>query len=533
MRISSLQIFNIARDSMARVNEDMVKTQEQMSTGKRVLTPADDPVASTKILQLTDELASIDQYLKNIDIAENNLNLEESIMNNVVGVVQRMQEIAVAAGNTASLTDNDYKAYAAEVSTRLDELVNLLNTQNANGDFIFGGYKSSDKPFTGDAFNGFQYQGDDGQQFIKVANNTKVAATDSGKSVFLDTKSANNTVQTSASPGNTANPPGYISIGQVINQRDYDEFYPQDMVITFNAESNLTPPGKNFTAVERSTGRVIVANQAYIPGEEIQLKGVSFRVTGSPASGSPAIAATRLFGAEALPAFPVDFTAPNNESFTLTVGGRTERLVLDANITSAADLVTTLTSGANGNANRLANLGITVDAQGFHMPQGVNMTIANGTANTDAVLGLNSALGSTSTDGQRAQAGDRFFIESSERQGILTTLARFKDAMETYDGSQDSKDAMSAMVASTLNNLNHGMTSVVDVQAKIGARLNTLDSTRSLHLDTQLVSKEVMSELRDLDVAEAATRLSQQTLILQAAQQSFIRVSQLSLFDRL
>jgi len=533
MRISSLQIFNIARDSMAKANEATVKTQEQMSAGKRVLSPSDDPVAYIKILQVTDELAGIDQYLKNIDIAENNLNLEETIMNNVVGVVQKMQEIAVAAGNTAALTENEYKAFAAEVSTRLDELVNLLNSQNANGDYIFGGYKSAAKPFGGDAFSGFNYQGDDGQQFIKVANNTQVAATDSGKSIFLDTKSANNTVQTSASPGNTAKPPGSISIGQVVNQGDYDKFYPEDIVITFNAESNLSPPGKNFTAVERSTGRVITANQAYIPGEEIQLKGVSFKFTGNPASGAPAIAATRLFGAEALPAFPVDFTAPNNESFTITVGGRTERLVLDTNIASAADLAATLNSVTNGNANRLANLGITANIQGFHMPQGMNMTIANGTANTNAVLGLNSAAGSTSTDGQSAKAGDRFFIESSEKQSILTTLARFKDVLGTYDGSQESKDAMSAVVASTIKNLGNGLTSVVDAQTKIGARLNTLESTRNLHLDTQLASKKVMSDLQSLDYTEATTRLAQQSLILQAAQQSFIRVSQLSLFDRL
>lgn len=533
MRISSLQIFNVARDSMGNVNKEMVKTQEQMSTGVRVLTPADDPVASTKILQLTDELSNIDQYLKNIDIAENNLTLEESIMTNVVGVVQRMQELAVAAGNTATLTDNEYKAISAEVSARMDELVNLLNTTNANGDFIFGGYKSASQPFVGDAFSGFQYKGDDGQQFIKIANNTRVAATDSGKSAFLDAKSAANTIETSASPGNTSNPPAKISVGQVASQQEYDKFYPEDIVITFNADSNLTPPGKNFTATERSTGRVIVADQPYRTGEEIRVKGLSFKITGSPASGVPAIPATRLFGTDVLPAFPVDFTPPNNQSFTVNVGGRTERLVLDSNITSAADLVTNLTSTANGNANRLANLGVTVDTQGFHMPLGVNMTIANGTANIDAVLGLNSASGSRSTDGQQAKAGDRFFIDSSEKQGILTTLARFKEAMTSYDGSQEGKEMLSAIVASTLNNLSHGLTSVVDVQAKIGARLNTLESTRSLHLDTQLVSKEIMSQLRDLDYAEAATRLSQQTLILQAAQQSFIRVSQLSLFNQL
>lgn len=532
MRISSLQMFNVARNSMAGANKEIMRTQEQMSEGKRVLTPSDDPVAATKILQLTDELANIDQYLKNIDIGKNNLNMEEAILDGVVNVIQRIQEIGVAAGNTAVLTDKEYKAYTAEVSARMDELVNLLNTRNASGDYIFGGYKSGAEPFAGDAFSGFQYRGDDGQQFIKVSNNTKVATTDSGKSAFLDVVSAHNTIETAASPTNTSNPPARINVGQVVDQGAYDEFYPEDIVISFNADSAMSPPGKNFTATERSTGRVIAANQAYVSGNEIVLKGVSIKIIGSPSSGSPTVPATRLFGADMPAAFPLDFSA-NNQSFSVTVGGRTQRLVLDGNITNTADLVANLTSTANGNADRLARLGIQVDSLGFHMPAGANMTIASGTADIDAVLGLNATAGSVSNNGRQATAGDQFFIESSEKQNILTTLTRFKDAMESYDGSVDGKKTLSAVVASTLSNLGNSLTSVTNVQTKIGARLNTLEGARDLHLDTQLVNKKVLGQLRDLDYAEAATRLSQQRLVLEAAQQSFIRVSQLTLFDRM
>jgi len=67
----------------------------------------------------------------------------------------------------------------------------------------------------------------------------------------------------------------------------------------------------------------------------------------------------------------------------------------------------------------------------------------------------------------------------------------------------------------------------------LGARFNTLESTRDLHLDSELVMKDVLAELRDVDYAEAATRLSAQTMVLQAAQSSFIRVSQLNLFSQL
>lgn len=412
MRISSMQIFNIARQGMADVNQSLVKTQEQMSTGKRILTPADDPVAATKILQITDELQAIDQYKKNIDMAHNNIAFEESALNGVNSVIQRMQEMAVAAGNTGTLTQSDYRSMASEIGERLDEMVNLLNSRNANGDYIFGGYKSSSAPFAGNSVNGFNYHGDDGQQHIKIADNATIATTDSGKNLFMDVRSADNTVQTYASPTNRSNPPVQISIGQVVDQTEYDTFYPKDMVITFSTQADGS---QTFTATERTSGRVIDGFQdvPYMSGEELELKGVSVRIMGNPI------------------------------------------------------------------------------------------------------------------------AGDRLMVDSTEKQGVLDTIARFKEAMSGFDGSAEGKEKLSAVIASTLDNLGHAHNSTLDVISSLGARLNTLESTRDLHLDTELLSKDVLSQLRDVDYAEAATRLSQQSMILQAAQQSFIRVSQLTLFSRL
>ncbi len=419
MRISSNQIFNIANNSIADANTAISKTQEQMSTGRRVLTPSDDPVASTKILSITKDLADIQQFRRNIDAAQNNLVLEESILNAVNNVIQRMQELAVQAGNTAILSENDYAALASEVDTRLDELINLLNSQNANGDFIFGGYKSTREPFTGNFESGFRYEGDEGQQFIKVSNNTTVAASDAGKGIFVDIQSARNTIITAANPSNRSDPAANISIGQVIDQQVYDEFYPEDIIITFNEDTNIVPAGKNFTAREKSTGRIIVADQAYRRGEEIQMLGLSFRITGDPASGTP------------------------------------------------------------------------------------------------------------------TQRGDQFFIESSEKQDILTTVARFSEAMKAHNGSDATRESVADIVSATLDNLSNAQTSVLETVAKLGARFNSLDSTEQLHLDSELVSKELLSSLQDVDYAEAATRLSAQSLVLEAAQASFVRVSRLTLFSQL
>ena len=70
-----------------------------------------------------------------------------------------------------------------------------------------------------------------------------------------------------------------------------------------------------------------------------------------------------------------------------------------------------------------------------------------------------------------------------------------------------------------------------EIKSKIGARQNTLDSVRTLHEGVELVNQQVLSELRDLDYAEALSRLTLETFTLEAAQQSFSRISTLSLFN--
>lgn len=421
MRISTLQIFGIANNSIGEANREIAKTQAQLSTGQRVLTPSDDPVAAVKMMELDQNLARLEQYGRNIDIAENNLSLEETTLDSVSNLLQRVREIAVQAGNTAVYTKSQYKALASEVDSRLDELQNLLNTRNATGDYIFAGYKGGDKPFVGNSQEGFSFEGTDGQVKVKVSEGTSIAVSDSGKNIFVDIPSVNKTINTSASSANTSLPPATISVGRVVDQDAYDEFYPEDMIITFNDDASVIPAGKNFTITERSTGNVIqpFENYAYSSGEEIIVNGASIRISGSPASA---------------------------------------------------------TAGSSG---------------------------------------------------------DQFFIESAPTQDVLTTLARFSEAMKNVDDTSESKALLSSVVADTLDNIDSSQVSILETTSSLGARFNTLESTRELHLDTELVSREIMSELRDLDYAEAASRLSSQLLILEAAQATFTRVSQLSLFGRL
>src|SRR5690606_13785383 len=150
MRVSTSQIYNIANVGMTQAQSSVTKTQEQMASGKKHLSPADDPVAAAGLLRLKTELSRIEQFGKNIDIAQNNLELEESTLSSVENLLQRMREIGIAGGNTAVLTADDYKAYAVEIETRIQELFNLQNTRNASGQYIFSGYQSGSPAFATD-----------------------------------------------------------------------------------------------------------------------------------------------------------------------------------------------------------------------------------------------------------------------------------------------------------------------------------------------------------------------------------------------
>ena len=523
MRVSTSQIYNIANIGMAKAQAAVTRTDEQIASGKRLLSPADDPVAATTILQITQELSRIEQFNKNITIAENNLNLEEVALDSVTNLIHRMKEIAVAAGNTAVLTPDDYEAYATEIDSRIEELLNLQNTRSSSGQYIFAGYQGGTQPFTSDGGGNYSYHGDEGQLRLQASSTVNVAVSDSGKRIFMDIPSGHNTITTSANPANRAVPAATVSVGQVVDQEVFDELFPEDMVITFNATSAVIPAADNYTITERNSGRVLVANAVYTPGQDIEVEGVSLQISGAP---MPPTAASLPFAFNAAAA-PIDFTT-NPTTVTVSVGGRTETLDLNVAVNNATDFANALTAGPN--AAKLANLGLTVTPAGIVSANGMNVTLRGGNADVDNATGLTTSTGVTSTNGR---PGDSFFVESTNKQPLITTLSRFSQAMKNIDNTEEGKAQFKEMVDKTLVNLNFALTNITSVHGEVGARLNTLESSKDLNLDSNVHNEKVLNDLQSLDYAEASTRLQMETFVLSAAQQSFVKVSQLTLFSYL
>jgi flagellar hook-associated protein 3 FlgL len=129
--------------------------------------------------------------------------------------------------------------------------------------------------------------------------------------------------------------------------------------------------------------------------------------------------------------------------------------------------------------------------------------------------------------------GDSFTITSTARQDLFTTV---KDIMDAFNGAVDStaNDALVNNEASRgLTNLDNAIENILKIQSDVGTRMRRADLQTETNEAFNLQLKETLSELKDLDYAEAISRLNIQMLALQAAQQTFAKTQQMSLFNYL
>jgi flagellar hook-associated protein 3 FlgL len=189
MRISTAQIFQQRVTAMLEQQVDLARTEQQLATGKRLVSAADDPAASLRNLQLGDRLTQNEQYQKNLDAAQGRLELEEGALASSVDLLQRVRELAVQALN-ATLGPGDLKAIEVEVRSQLDGLLSVANTQNTNGEFLFAGYQVGTIPFSSDGAGNVTYNGDQGRQHLQVSQTRQVAAADNGADIFQGVNAA-------------------------------------------------------------------------------------------------------------------------------------------------------------------------------------------------------------------------------------------------------------------------------------------------------------------------------------------------------
>lgn len=274
MRVSTSTIFDANVASLTQNQSKLLHTQQQISAGRRILTPADDPVGATRALDLTQSDAAITQYAKNIDAAQNSLNLSESTLQTVTTLLQDIRTAAISATGPA-MNNSDMKTLAYDLQGRLDELISLANSTDGLGNYLFSGFQGKIQPFVNTAA-GTQYMGDDGQRLSQVNVNRQLASSDSGADIFMRIKNGNGTFLTQAAAANTGS--GMVSLGNVINPALLTGHNYQ---VTFTSANTYDVTDNSIAAAPPN----VSAGNAYVSGEAISFDGMQFDIQGTPANG--------------------------------------------------------------------------------------------------------------------------------------------------------------------------------------------------------------------------------------------------------
>ena len=275
MRISTNTIFDLGVASIQQQTSDLIRSQQQVSSGRRILTPSDDPVASARVLEVTQSQSINLQYDTNMRSATSSLGLEESILGSVGGLIQSVQTTAVQAGN-AALTNSDRASLATALRANYQELLGLANSTDGNGQYLFSGYRGATQPFAETSPGSVAYSGDQGQRLIQISPSRQMAVSDSGQDIFERNKQGNGIFAAAAGAGNTGS--GVIGSGTVVTTYDGNKYK-----ISFT--SATTYDINRWNSATSAYDISVVAGAAYASGSAISVGGGQVEIKGAPATG--------------------------------------------------------------------------------------------------------------------------------------------------------------------------------------------------------------------------------------------------------
>ena len=185
MRISTLQMFRQGVGSILDQQTQLARTQNQLSTGKRIVNPSDDPIGAAQLVGLSESLRIAEQYQRNGEMARFRLEQEEAVLGSVLDNLQRARELAIQGLNDSNSAE-DRAAIALEMRQILGEVLGLANRKDGNGQYLFSGFQVQTEPFTDNGAGVFSYAGDTGQRQLQIGSGRQIADGDSGQVVFLD-----------------------------------------------------------------------------------------------------------------------------------------------------------------------------------------------------------------------------------------------------------------------------------------------------------------------------------------------------------
>jgi flagellar hook-associated protein 3 FlgL len=406
MRVSTAQFYFQNSQQLSNKQSDVNEQIGYLSSGKRIMTAKDDAIAFGTLAGYKNGLNNIEQYQRNITQAQSRNSLQETLFGNAEDLMQELRQLFIQANN-GTLSNDDLMALGKQAENSQSQLLDIANSKDETGGYIFAGFQTETEPFVLKANNSVDYLGDSGIRQVQIAQNIMVETNQSGDEAFEK----------------VSNPIGDFSPNYVVNNSG------------IQVKSAVIADPSQYDPVTNP------------PGYDFIFSGV----------------------------------APSSD---LTI--------LDANGTTVYP-TTTFTPGQTI-AFPVASPGVEVQINGNPLPS------------------------------------DQFTLTPEKNISIFDAVKKAVDWINTPKTSANVTQR-SVDYEETLNQLDKALDHMISRRTEAGVRLQLLETQESNHLDRELNLAKGQSNLEDIDFAKAVSTFEQSQVALQAAQQTFVQIKGLSLFN--
>ncbi len=171
--------------ALSRTRLSQQKALEELSTGRRVNVPSDDPAASAALVEANVRSEAVDQYSQNVDSLKNMMSLADTALGNIVSQVNQAISLG-AQGGDGTLSDANRQSLAEQVNGIIKQIASQANVAY-KGVFLFAGTKNDQPPFVADATSasGYKYQGNGGVNVMEIGEALNITTNVPGDQIFM------------------------------------------------------------------------------------------------------------------------------------------------------------------------------------------------------------------------------------------------------------------------------------------------------------------------------------------------------------
>ncbi len=509
MRISSNLFFQTGLNSINAQQSDLMHLYQQVASGQRMVTPADDPLAAAQAINISQSQSLNARFAANRQVATTNIGTALNAMDSVVTLMQDVKTQLVAAGN-GTLSDADRATLSNVLVSARSSLLGLANSTDGSGQYLFSGAQGGTAAYQ-EVGGKIVYMGDAGQRKIQADQTRQIPGSDVGSDIFNRAAPGTSGYLTRANTADNIGT-GLISTATITDAKG--STIGNAFTITFTSATEYT------VDVTNPAGQAVLpaATGTYTPGTEASLAlpgGVQVKFSGAPQAGD-----TFKVDPISLPAYAVTAPGTNSPDATMSSPIAYDPALADSGnmfsikYVQATDSYEVDVKDAGG-AVLATGVPASVDANGLmKLPYGMQVKVAGTPAD-----------------------GDTFQVSAAD-PGAQTDLNIF-DTLDSIIAAlatpmQDDPVAAANLqntLASAMQRLDVNYNNVLTISASMGSRQNELDaldangSARALSYSSQLKT------LEDVDYYTATTQLQLRTSALEAASLAFKKIQSIGLFN--